>query len=145
MLLHLLRSTYSPLTSFSSTSTSQQRSKSPFVWLELAAKYSGDKSSPDVWIELVAEYVVENNTFNKPKLKNVAAVQTSVLNSFVSFVYHDCLNPYSGQVKRVANPQQLPTISESDICDNILNSSTKEVQDLFDWFYIEGNCRKAEE
>lgn len=142
---HPSRSTYSPPTSFSSTGISQQRSKSPDVWLELAAEYSGDEGGPDVWMELVAEYAAEDNASNKPELKNAAAVRTSVLNSFVPFVSHDCPNPYTGQVMSVACLQQLPTISESDICDDISNSSPKEVQDLLDRFYIKRDCRKTEE
>lgn len=145
LLSHPSRSTYSPPTSFSSTGISQQRSRSPDVWLELAAEYSVDEGGPDVWMELVAEYAAKDNASNKPVLKSAAAVRTSVVNSFVPFVSNDCLNPYTREVMNVACLQQLPTISESDIRDDISNSRPKEVQNRLDRFCITRDCEKAEE
>ena len=140
--------------------------------MELAAEYSPEEEGADVWMELAAEYAAEKKVAMKSVLKNAPAVRSSVVNSFVPCVSHDCPNPTARKVLNVARPTQLPTITYihepsphrseqvnfvkerpstapsrkcSEIREDISNTRPKEVQDRLDLFRTKLNCKKAEE
>ena len=129
------------------------------------------KEGPDVWIELAAEYAADKDA-NKPLHGNTAAVQSSVVNSCVPYVSHNCPNPNARKVMNVDHPTRLPALTEccepsprrceqtflvqerpltaprrqwSEIRNEISNSRPKDVQDRLDRFRTKRGCKKAEE